>query len=414
MKKKRGSSVQLTLPDVELVIERLKRMPGVTKVVSGSISQAPHMHKAGELKWIDRKGKVATLRAYSARGMQTLQVHADDLAKLQESLVAIPSRYSPRAKTASVLPPESKIERRAREQPIYPADPSPMKSADPVKDSELVGRLVSVTPEIAINWLERNSHNRPLRNADVMRYATDMRMKRWMPGGVVIKFASDGTIINGQHTLWAVIESGCTIEVYVLTGVDPNVVMVEDDHARRRLTDVIRLTHPGSIVGNNHVAVATMLRYSMGWHNGDMAGGHPLTRQQEMSFIDEHYPCIDFAYKAVSNNRHRRGICVSPVMAPIARAWHTEDREKLMRFGAVLSSGIVDDTGENTAVLLRNYLLGGNALSGTMTQKQDTYRRAERALRAFLNRERLQILKPAQEEQFLLPGERPRVKRKIA
>lgn len=396
------------LPDIALVVARLKGIPGVTNVVAGNISNTPHSHRPGEMKLLakDTAKNIATIRAFSSRGMQNLFVYAKDLDALHKSLVVIPSKFNVR-KPSSVLPAESKIERKDREQPIYPADPSPIKSADAVKDSDLVGRLVTVTVDIALNWLERNSHNRPLRNADVQKYANDMRAGRWLPGGVVIKFAKDGTIINGQHTLWAVIESKTPIQVYVLTGVDPDVVMVEDDHARRRLTDVIRLTHPGSMVGNIHTAVATMLRHSMAWHRGD--GGETrtaITRQQEMSFLDENIECVEFAVKSMSNTGNKRGISIAAVLAPIARAWHTEDRDKLKRFASVLQTGLVEDTKENVAITLRNWLMAATATASTMAVKKTVYQRVERALRAFLDGEKLSLLRPSTEELFLMPGER--------
>lgn len=400
--------MNMLLPDLKTVFARLQAMDGVTKVIAGSVSQAPHSYRPGELKFVRREGSAANVRAYSGRGMQTFHVYAKDLDNLEKSLNRAPDIAHAQGRDAvKPLPPESNIERKAKQQPVYPAVPTPQKSAAPVKHTDVRGMLVTITPEIAINWLERNSRNRPLRDSDVKKYANDMRAGRWMPGGVIIKFDKNGTIVNGQHTLWAIVESGVSIEAYVLMGVDPDVVLVEDDHARRRLTDVIRITHPGSHASSLHTAVGTLLRASMAWHRGESGTQMHITRQQEMAFLEEYWEPIDFAVRAFSSKGNRRGISVSSVMTPLARAWFTENRERLQQFAAAVLSGMVDDTKrDRAAILLRNYLLGSDHRAGTMLLRQGIYRRVERALRAYLDGQDLQQLKPVGEELFRLPGER--------
>jgi hypothetical protein len=188
--------------------------------------------------------------------------------------------------------------------------------------------------------------------------------------------------------------------------------MVEDDHARRRLTDVIRITHPGSAITNLHTAVGTMLRFTQAWHMGESGHRVPVTRQQEMAFLDEFREPIDFgvrAFAATSHSGRTRGIVSAPVITPVVRAWYSENREALQRFARVVRTGVVDDISENSAVLLRNKLINNSATGGnatTIAVRQDTYRHVERALRAFLDKERLSLLRPSHEELFLLPGER--------
>jgi hypothetical protein len=395
-------SSEAVYPDLLTTVERLRRMPFVQKVVPGGTSSAPHSHRPGELKYVKQEGKAALLRAYSARGMQNLHVYGD-LVKLQEALV----RPAPKANSGAHLPAESNIEKRSRQQPVYPAQPTPVRPAEPVADTGIKGNLVTVTPDLALNWLERNTRNRPLRDSVVAKYANDMRSGRWKEGGCIVKFAADGAIINGQHFLWAVVQANTAVRAYVLTGLDPSVVEVEDDHSRRQLVDVIRITHPGSTVGTKHTGIATMLRHSMAWAKNE-AGDKAVTRQQEMSFLDEHMEAIEFTVRAFSaSSEQRRGVVMAATMTPVARAWYTEDRDRLRKFAHVLTSGLVDDTKEQAAVLLRNKLLAAvGARGGTLQMRQETYKLAERALRAFLDGERLQSLRPMNEELFWLPGER--------
>ncbi|MDO0930218.1 hypothetical protein QQY66_00225 [Streptomyces sp. DG2A-72] len=57
---------------------------------------------------------------------------------------------------------------------------------------------VDVSPALARHWLtEHNTHNRSLRPRVVAAYARDMHAGRWMDNGETIKFAADGTLLDG-------------------------------------------------------------------------------------------------------------------------------------------------------------------------------------------------------------------------
>jgi hypothetical protein len=90
-----------------------------------------------------------------------------------------------------------------------------------------------IDPVRAHEYLLFNVANRRARPTVVKRYAQDMRAGRWHFGIGMIVFDSDGTLIDGQHTLMAVIESGVTIEMLVLRGLDPGAKLVIDTGAPR-------------------------------------------------------------------------------------------------------------------------------------------------------------------------------------
>lgn len=65
-----------------------------------------------------------------------------------------------------------------------------------------------VTPAMATKWLEEgNTHNRKVRDSVVMRYAADMKAGRWKQTHQGIAFNGDGTLLDGQHRLFAIIEA---------------------------------------------------------------------------------------------------------------------------------------------------------------------------------------------------------------
>lgn len=77
---------------------------------------------------------------------------------------------------------------------------------------ELIG------PNDAVPYLKQNDHNRPLSEMLSDRYAASMKGNEWIDCGDSIRFNCDGTLIDGQHRLYAIIKSGVTIPMLVIRG----------------------------------------------------------------------------------------------------------------------------------------------------------------------------------------------------
>lgn len=78
--------------------------------------------------------------------------------------------------------------------------------------------LTKITPAKANRLLERNHSNRKVRQMRVNQYAADMKAGDWGIAESAIAIAQDGTLLNGQHRLWAVVESGVTIDSLLIEG----------------------------------------------------------------------------------------------------------------------------------------------------------------------------------------------------
>lgn len=94
-------------------------------------------------------------------------------------------------------------------------------------------RVTSVSPGLAKTWLKSNTYNRRLSKPHVKKLANEMINGRWVLNGETISFDSNGTLLNGQHRLSAVIESGVTVEMVVAIGVE--------DRRAFDVTDVVSL-----------------------------------------------------------------------------------------------------------------------------------------------------------------------------
>lgn len=102
--------------------------------------------------------------------------------------------------------------------------------------------LWDVGPELAAEWLVRNTFNRPISKSVVATYAADMASGRWRhPTGEALVFDSLGRLQQGQHRLRAIIESGATIQFWVNFGAHPDDFRVLDQGRRRSTADVLTM-----------------------------------------------------------------------------------------------------------------------------------------------------------------------------
>ena len=108
-------------------------------------------------------------------------------------------------------------------------------------DDGAIVMVEAIGPERAHELLGRNTNNRSLRKAKVAAYADDMANGRWHFPGNVISFDRSGVLLNGQHTLSAIIESGATINCIVVIDADPRAQDTMDIGAARTLGDQLGL-----------------------------------------------------------------------------------------------------------------------------------------------------------------------------
>lgn len=103
-------------------------------------------------------------------------------------------------------------------------------------------RLVKVTPAMAERWLEGNVLNRSIKDRIVKFYADQMKRNMWKTNGSTLVFASDGTMLDGQHRLWGCIEAKTPFVTFVCEGVDKDTFPTIDTGANRTVADVLNIS----------------------------------------------------------------------------------------------------------------------------------------------------------------------------
>ena len=109
------------------------------------------------------------------------------------------------------------------------------------RSSEIDQRVMTVTPSLASKWLEMNTGNRRLRQSHVAHLANQMKQGRWMLSPEPIVFSKKGRLLDGQHRLNAVIQSGCKIEASVALVANEEVFRVLDQGINRSNSDILNI-----------------------------------------------------------------------------------------------------------------------------------------------------------------------------
>lgn len=101
----------------------------------------------------------------------------------------------------------------------------------------LISRVETITPVLAEEYLKHNTNNRQLRKNIVSYYAKQMRDGQWMLNGESIVFNEQGTLVDGQHRLAAVIESGTSVDMLVVRNADRDSFATIDSGITRKVQD---------------------------------------------------------------------------------------------------------------------------------------------------------------------------------
>lgn len=159
-----------------------------------------------------------------------------------------------------------------------------MLTPTPTHTVELIG------PTEAHKLMEGNTKNRAIRNNIVTTYAKAMAAGNWPFDGAPVRIAPDDTLLDGQHRLLAVIESGVTLEFSIWRNVNPDTQNVMDTGRKRSIADALHLR--GEI---NCAALGAVLglayRWDLGYRGSNLTNGTSKTQSQIpdlLKYLDLH------------------------------------------------------------------------------------------------------------------------------
>jgi len=125
-------------------------------------------------------------------------------------------------------------------------------------DDETYFDVMDIDPTTAAAFLDKNTDNRPIGQNRVEAFARVMKNGGWKVNNQAIGFDVDGNLIDGQHRLWAIVESGITVRISVAYNVAKDAIKTIDRGATRSIAEVLR--RDGVIPGPKRVTA---------WCNGE-------------------------------------------------------------------------------------------------------------------------------------------------
>jgi len=211
---------------------------------------------------------------------------------------------------------------------------------------------VMISPDYAKELLRVNiKSNRNTNMTTVKRYASDMRTGVWEDNGETIKFDEHGNLIDGQHRLMAVIESGMTIPATIVWGIKSSAFRTIDSGRKRSVADTFKMDGE-----SNSVLVASAISWLWRWQNKNPI---PIIRYefftaQKAKELLEHNPWIRDSATFVSGYKDLLiGMCNTSIITLCHYLFWLADKEdsrsKADEFIAKLCKG--NDLNEGHPVL---------------------------------------------------------------
>ncbi|MCL2623848.1 MAG: hypothetical protein FWD31_09295 [Planctomycetaceae bacterium] len=250
---------------------------------------------------------------------------------------------------------------------------------------------INVTPDMAREWLLKNNFNRPQRPDLVADYVRQIRDGRWRRTHQGIAFTENGTLLDGQHRLFAVVETGIAVPMLVITNEPIENHLAIDGGKRRTPLDVVRLEIRSNSIKAKHISTVKAMIAGVFCKNQNH-----LSSQEIVELLRRHFRAVDWAVDVLGKAKEG----TPTVLGVIARAYTTVPPERLLEFCSMLVTG----QGNHPSLgLIRNLR---EFINGQRDRQEDTrrsvYRRTQCVLQAFLNNEPTCDFPPYNKEIFPL------------
>lgn len=258
--------------------------------------------------------------------------------------------------------------------------------------------IETITPKAAEAMLNANKSNRTLRDGVVEKYAADMGAGRWTACPEPISFYEDGDLADGQHRLFAIIESGKPQEFPVARGVPREAGLNINTGLSRSLIDNARISKTGGELSRAMIACARAMEF------GTSTFGRGVSNGETLAIVEKHREAAAFAAKEV---RRKPLLCGATVLAAVGRAYAAGvDQDRLRRFCDVLGTGLYQGDGETAAIALRNHLLEKGSVLSSAGLWKETFLKAQNAIAYFVQGRKLTTIRTVAEEAYPLKKQR--------
>lgn len=280
-------------------------------------------------------------------------------------------------------------------------------STNKTKENAMRTQIMMVDPAMARAWLGSNfSNNRRLNKERVNFYAKQMAVGQWKLTHQGIAISTTGQLLDGQHRLHAVIQSGATVAMMVTFDLEESAMTEVDNGQARNISQRLRIA--GVAIDNVILSVANRMR------RGISKNQHRFTVPELQKFLDDYLEGIDSAITEVPAKV--QGIGNSHVRAAVARAYYHLETEVVSDFCHTLKEG-QSKTGRSIrpAFLLAQWSASHavRSLAGANEVGIKLYMLTENALMHFDRGQETKTLKAVERELFPLPFDEEGISRAV-
>jgi len=273
---------------------------------------------------------------------------------------------------------------------------------------EISTTIESIGVETSETLLGLNLQNRSINTRRVAEYARAMRDGEWGLGDPLM-IDKHGKLLNGQHRLSAVIRYGKPVSFVVIKGLEPESKIYIDTGMSRTVAQVLAIRGLGLNIAKRISTVKAMFYGSKLKSKNKTAEKNAKKLWVDLSqpksaswlepFLVEHQDALDFSLRISGPN------IIAPVRAVVARAYYSENHERLLTFMHGILTGMVEHPEEdNSVVALRNFLLKKPQKGAAGREYQMlVYGKTQSALRAFVKKGGLSTLQSSSVEYFPVP-----------
>lgn len=251
--------------------------------------------------------------------------------------------------TAALSPKTRLIQAAPPAAPKGPPNSQPSAPAPRRPRSE----EVLITPELATKWLNENMRtNRPISNRVVAGYAKDMAAGAWTLNGESIKFDLNEEMIDGQHRLYACIESGASFRSVVTWDLPTNAFATIDTGKRRSASDAMHFA--GYADTQYKTSIAAAIRLILSYRAGAETMRQNIPNAEVLEFLRKE-PTLS---QVVGEVRHALDRPLHGMTSPVAAVVYLASRSgpSYAEFIQKLGSG-ENLTRTSPILTLRNKLL---------------------------------------------------------
>lgn len=217
--------------------------------------------------------------------------------------------------------------------------------------------IQEITPQLAEEWLGRNTHNRHVSETKVAEYAGAIKRGEWGLNGEAISFDRDGKLLNGQHRLLAVLEAGKGIQSFVVRNLPPEAQETMDGGMKRGFHHVLQLRGYASA---GQLASATRALYAYRHVRrfdaqglGGGRGKFPAPTNQQLLNLVHRHPGLEESVTTVKQARE-----ASPLKMPSGVA----------AFHYVVEEKFPEGTGDDFISKLVDFSYGGSGKNDPIVQ----------------------------------------------